>query len=122
MKDDVYYLRHMLEYASKLSVLAGKTTREQYNQNETIQAACRYWLQVIGEAAGKVSAAFQASQPEIPWRAMAGMRNRIVHDYLGIDDETVWKTVTERIPELIDALKNLPVNLSADEEGYEGLN
>ncbi len=107
MKNDEIYLRHMLDYAQKLQALAKRTSRAEYDGNETIQAAYRYWLQVIGEAAGRVSPEFQDAQSHILWRPMIGMRNRIVHDYLGIDDDTVWKTVQERIPELIQQLEQL---------------
>lgn len=107
IKNDVYFLRHMLDYATKLHELAERTSREQYDADETVQAACRYWLQVIGEAARNVSSDLEDSYSDIPWRAMVGMRNRIVHDYLGIDDETIWNTVTRRIPELIVALEAL---------------
>ncbi|HYO89051.1 MAG TPA: DUF86 domain-containing protein [Candidatus Limnocylindrales bacterium] len=106
-KDDRYYLRHMLDYSRKLGALAQRYPRAQYDSDEPLQAACRYWLQVIGEAARGLSPAFEEAHPDIPWRAMIGMRNRIVHDYLGIDDETVWKTVSERIPELTAALEAL---------------
>ena len=106
-KTDAYYLRQMLDYALKLSALAARTTREAYDSDETIRAACRYWLQVIGEAARGVSAELEHSESEIPWRAMIGMRNRIVHDYLGIDDDMVWNTVIHRIPLLILRLEAL---------------
>lgn len=106
-KDDRVLLRHMLDYSRKLNALARTHTREEYDRDETLQAACRYWLQVIGEAARGLSSEFEEDHPDIPWRAMVGMRNRIVHDYLGIDDDTVWKTVSERIPELTSALEAL---------------
>lgn len=111
-KDETYYLAHMLDYADKLRAVSAQTTRDQYDTDEKIQAAYRYWLQVIGEAARQVQPAFQTEHPQIPWRPIIGMRNRIVHDYLGIDDDTVWKTVEERIPELIDELKKLISSLS----------
>lgn len=106
-KDDTYYLRHMLDYAHKLQSLSTHTPRIKYDVDETIQAAYRYWLQVVGEAATHVSESFQDAHSHIAWRPMIGMRNRIVHDYLGIDDDTVWKTVQERIPELIVQLELL---------------
>jgi uncharacterized protein with HEPN domain len=106
-RDDGVLLRHRLDYARKLNALARSRTREDYDRDETLQAACRYWLQVIGEAARGLTPEFEQEHPDIPWRAMIGMRNRIVHDYLGIDDETVWKTVSERIPELTSALEAL---------------
>lgn len=106
-KRDAIYLQDMPDHAHKLRDLAERTSREQYAADETLRAACRYWLQVIGEAASRVSTALQERHPNIAWRPMIGMRNRIVHDYLGIDDDTVWRTVVERIPELIEQLTAL---------------
>ncbi|MBZ0301891.1 MAG: DUF86 domain-containing protein [Anaerolineae bacterium] len=74
-KDDRSCLMHRLDYAEKLRVLAGHTTQDQYDADETIQAACRYWLQVIGEAARQVSPALQEAHSSIPWRPMIGIRN-----------------------------------------------
>jgi uncharacterized protein with HEPN domain len=106
-KDDLYYLRHMLEYARKIQVQPGSQDRTLYDAQETIKAALTYWLQVIGEAARHVSDPYQQAHPEVPWRAMIAMRNRIVHDYLGIDDAVVWETVSRRIAELILLLEEL---------------
>ena len=57
-------------------------------------------LEIIGEAAKKVPEDFRAAHPAVEWRAMAGMRDRLIHDYLGIDLELVWDVVQNRIPEL----------------------
>ena len=104
-KDDSAYLRDMLTTARKLQALS--LAREQYDREETVQAASRYWIQTIGEAASRVSTTFQTAHPEIAWRAIIGMRNRIVHDYLGIDDDVVWEVITRNIPDLITQLEAL---------------
>lgn len=115
IKTDRYYLQNMLDYAVKLRALAARTSRSDYDQDETRQASYRYWLQVIGEAARYVSPALREARPDIPWQPMTGMRNRIVHDYLGIDDDIVWNTVHHRIPELIEQLNDLIATLPPDE-------
>jgi uncharacterized protein with HEPN domain len=57
-------------------------------------------LEIIGEAAKKVPEAFRAQYPAVEWRAMAGMRDRLIHDYFGVDYELVWDVVQKRVPEL----------------------
>jgi uncharacterized protein with HEPN domain len=113
--DDRYYLRHMLEYAHKIRALLGSRNRAVYDADETLRVTLTYWLQVSGEAARQTSEPFQSAHPEIPWRAMVGMHNRIVHDYLGIDDEIGRETVSLRIPELITLLESLVAPDDAEE-------
>ena len=114
-KTDRYYLQHMRDYALKLQALAARTSRLDYDHDETRQASYRYWLQVIGEAARHVSPALKDANPHLNWLPMTGMRNRIVHDYLGIDDDILWKTVRERIPELIEQLSAIILSLPDEE-------
>jgi len=64
-------------------------------------------VQVIGEAARQVSAEFAAAHPEIPWAIITGMRHKLVHDYLGVDEDIVWQVVTTDLPSLVAALEPL---------------
>jgi uncharacterized protein with HEPN domain len=68
--------------------------------NETLRRAFVRSLEIIGEAAKKVPEGFRAQHPMVEWRAMAGMRDRLIHDYFGVDYELVWDVVQNRIPEL----------------------
>ena len=65
-------------------------------------------IEIIGEAAKQLPEEFKAAQPQVPWAQMAGMHNRIVHDYAGVDLELVWNVVQTALPELEQATTGLP--------------
>ena len=71
-----------------------------FEPRDTLQRAFVRSLEVIGEASKKVPDVFRAGHPDITWRAMAGMRDRLIHHYFGVDYEIVWDVVQNRIPEL----------------------
>ena len=64
-------------------------------------------LEVIGEAAKHVAPAFRGGHPEIPWRGMAGMRDKVIHGYFGVDAAVVWRTVKEDLPRVREAVQSL---------------
>ena len=72
-----------------------------------MRLALIHLVQVIGEAARKVSLEAQLALPEIPWREIIGMRNRIVHDYLGVDEDVVWEVVAFDLPSLVAVLERV---------------
>jgi len=75
-------------------------TRASFDDDERTQVWMVYQLQIIGEACGRLSDDFRARHPEMPWRAITGMRHHLVHGYFDIDPDIVWVAVTERIPQL----------------------
>lgn len=72
--------------------------------DKTIDAVVRNF-EIIGEAANRVPADFKTNHPEIEWRRMTGLRNRIIHEYFGIDYASVWKIRNDNIPELLDFIE-----------------
>ena len=80
-------------------------TQEQFLNDSKTQAAVLMELVVIGEAVKGLSKEFKASSPDIPWKRVAGMRDRLIHDYRNWDLEEIWRTVQERVPELVQALE-----------------
>ena len=94
------YIRHILVEADYLLDASSGLTFEAFSSDETLQRAFVRSLEVIGEASKNVPADFRAQYPDLEWRAMAGMRDRLVHDYFGIDYEIVWDVVRNRIPDL----------------------
>jgi len=83
-------------------------TRDEFEHDSKTQDAVLYRLGVIGEAAKFVSTELQASQPLVPWRTMAGMRDRLFHGYRQVNLSIVWETVTEILPALLPQLDGLP--------------
>lgn len=104
---DALYLEHMLGNARKIAARTVGLTRQRYDADEDLQIVFTHLVQVIGEAASRVSADMRQAHPEVPWQKIIGMRYRLVHDYLHVDLDILWTVVTERIPELITLLEPL---------------
>lgn len=98
------YLRHILVEADYLIGRSDGLSFEAFAADETLRRAFVRSLEIIGEAAKKVPDDFRASHPSVEWRAMAGMRDRLIHDYFGVDFELVWDVLQKRIPELRDQI------------------
>ena len=94
------YLQHIQVEADYLIAHSGGLTWERFSSDETLRRAFVRSLEVIGEAAKKVPDDFRAQHPSVEWRAMAGMRDRLIHDYFGVDYELVWDAVQTRVPAL----------------------
>ena len=94
------YLRHILVEADYLVGRSEGLSFEAFAADETLRRAFVRSLEIVGEAAKKVPEDFRAAHPIVEWRAMAGMRDVLIHDYFGVDFELVWDVVRNRIPEL----------------------
>lgn len=107
------YLEHIQEAVTDAcSFIEGMSKEEFLIDKKTQKAVCMNLL-IIGETATKLIdqyPEFTALHPELPWRNMRGMRNRIAHGYFNIDFNVVWDTVKIALPPLIQALENIPIN------------
>ena len=92
------YLRHIRVEVEYLQGSCAGLSLEEFLADETLRRAVVRSLEIIGEAAKKVPEEFRTSYPAIEWRAMSGMRDRLIHDYFGVDYELVWDVVQNRIP------------------------
>ena len=104
--DDVLLLDMLIAARKSLRFVENMNFAD-FSTNELVQSAVLRELQVIGEAASKVSAATKAAYPQIPWRGMVGLRNRLVHEYFQIRVDVVWQTIQEHIEPLITQLEPL---------------
>lgn len=106
-KGDLLYLGHMLDMAKKAVEKTKGINREAYDSDENLRLALTHLMQIIGEAARRVSAETQREHPEIPWTNIIGMRNIVVHDYFQVDEDIVWDVVTQDLPPLVAALERI---------------
>jgi uncharacterized protein with HEPN domain len=102
---DIVPLGDMLDYCHRVAAKTAHISRAGFDADENLQLALTYLLQIIGEAASRVSDQACAEHPEIDWPRIVGMRNRIVHDYLHIDFDLVWDAATIHVPRLTGALE-----------------
>ncbi|MBI4083788.1 MAG: DUF86 domain-containing protein [Candidatus Lambdaproteobacteria bacterium] len=105
--DPTVRLRHIRDFAREaLELLEGKTKAE-LQRNRVLQLAVTRLVEVIGEAAAQVTPEERARFPQLPWRKMIGMRNRLIHGYDVVDLDQLWDTVNDDLPALVDALVRL---------------
>jgi uncharacterized protein with HEPN domain len=106
-KDDAVYAGQMLDCARRaIRLMAGKSRRE-FDADEVLVLALTHLLQIIGAAARRVSPGFRSLYPGVPWAEIVGMRHRVVHDYLNIDQDIVWDVVDRDLPPLVARLAQI---------------
>jgi len=106
-RDNQVYVGHMLDTAAKAIGFVQGLTREDFDNNELLRLSITHLLQIIGEAARRVSPEFRAIYPQIPWKAIVGMRSKVVHDYLNVEEDVVWATVINELPSLVEELEKI---------------
>ena len=104
MRRDDLYLTDMQEAAKKVVAIVGNRTRADWQSDFVLVDATIRNLQVIGEAARSVSDGTRALAPEIEWKRLVGLRNILVHQYFGLDEDIVWDLATNRCLELDEQL------------------
>lgn len=101
----VELLRDILREAEFLSVQAGQTTCMEFLHDEVLKRACVRSLEVIGEATKKVPEETRLEFPAVEWKKMAGMRDRLIHDYGGVDYQIVWDVAANKAADLAAKLR-----------------
>ena len=106
MRDDRVYVLHIRDAVRRILdyTAAG---RDAFLSDQMIQDAAVRNLEVIGEAAKNLSPGFRDAHAEIPWKPMAGMRDRLIHEYFGVDLELVWQVVERELPEIASRIDSI---------------
>ncbi len=105
--DDRVYLKHIRDAAERIRGYVQGLDESDFKKNELVQDAVIRQIEIMGEATKRLSAKAKDLQPDIPWRDIAGMRDKLIHDYFGVDIERVWLTVTDDLPELASKISAL---------------
>lgn len=98
---------HIREAAEKVIQYTTDKTQADFEKDEILQLAIIRLIEIIGEAAARLSPEFREKYSSIPWQAIIGMRNRLVYAYFSIDYDVVWLTITSAIPDLLKQITNM---------------
>ncbi|MCB1173731.1 MAG: DUF86 domain-containing protein [Leptospiraceae bacterium] len=104
-RDDTITLGDMLDFAIEARELVDGMSEQQYTEDRLRILATTRLIEIIGEAATRLSAEFRNSHPELPWGQMIGMRNRLIHAYDHVEASVLWQTLQESLPSLIQSLE-----------------
>ncbi len=97
-RDDTVYLRHILESVERIQTYLRGVEERAFEQDSLRQDGVIRQLEIIGEAVKQLSPGLREAHAEVPWKDMAGMRDKLIHQYFGVDLEAVWEAATRDLP------------------------
>ncbi|MEC3879123.1 HepT-like ribonuclease domain-containing protein [Parapedobacter sp. 10938] len=106
-KSSSVYLHHILDCISRIHAYTKDVDEQAFLKDFLIQDAVIRNFEVIGEAVKKVDSVIRKKYPEIPWKNIAGMRDKLIHDYMGVDVRAVWGVVEDILPEFGQQVKHI---------------
>ena len=108
--EDAVRIRHMMDAAELALDFTRGPTRSDLDRDKMLKFALVQAIQVIGEAANKVSPEGRQAGPAVPWQVITGMRNRLVHAYFDVDGDLLWATTQKDLPALLEQLRALDLS------------
>jgi uncharacterized protein with HEPN domain len=108
--EDRVRIGHMRDATRSVKRFIAGRRREELDEDEMLLFALVHAIQIIGEAASKVSPEGRRLMPDIPWREAIGIRHRLVHAYFDVDRDVLWKTATEALPALMKQLESIDLD------------
>lgn len=112
-RDWRFFLDDMIEFCEKALTYTADLDQAAFVSNELVYDATLRNMELIGEAATHVPKDAREAHPEVPWRTIIAMRNRLIHGYLGIDDDVLWSIIRDELPAIVPELRTLKRNLGS---------
>ena len=110
-RDETVYLRHILDAIAKTQVYLATVDEVSFHANSLVQDGVIRQIEIIGEATKRLSSELRQKHADIPWEDIAGMRDKLIHNYFGVDLDKVWVTAKEELPVLKEAVEKILSNL-----------
>lgn len=104
-RNDSDFLADMLEAAERILSYTAEFDYDSFALDTKTQDAVIRNLEIIGEVAKKISEEFRHQHADLPWRSMAGLRDRLIHDYFGVNIDIIWEIISNELPGVVDSLK-----------------
>ncbi len=107
IRDDSVYLSHILDAFRQIAEYTEGMDYDRFRTTRIVQDAVIRQFEVVGEATKNLSSGFRGRHETIPWKDLAGFRDKLIHQYFGVDLEIVWNTIRDDLPMLMDAVRKI---------------